>query len=108
MADMVVNSVNIYTCPSFAGAGSVDVPILRIEVSVTGETLPFEVNRFIFQNNSFDSILGYTIASIAKLYYTGTTNIFSTGTQVGNTVTNPITGNNTITIAPGQLLTGDP
>jgi hypothetical protein len=74
--------------------GSVNQEIICIEVVTTDPTSPLDITQFDLNTNGSTSP-GTDILN-AKLYYTGTTATFGTGTQFGANEANPI-GNFSIT-----------
>ncbi len=86
-------------------AGDNDVSILKITISGEnisgGATFSITQMGFTMQNTVDDNV------DAAKLYYTGTTDAFSTSTPLGTTVTNP-TGNITFSFAQADDGTNGP
>jgi hypothetical protein len=79
--------------------GSVNQEIICIEVVTTNPTSPLAITQFDLNTNGSTSP-GTDILN-AKLYYTGTTGTFGTGTQFGTTESNP---NGNFTISGTQAL----
>jgi hypothetical protein len=79
--------------------GSVDQEVICIEVVTTNPTSPLDITQFDLNTNGSTSP-GTDILN-AKLYYTGTTGTFGTGTQFGTTEANP---NGNFTISGTQAL----
>jgi hypothetical protein len=80
--------------------GSVNQQIVRLEVSVTGASVPLSLTQINFNTNG--STATADIAN-AKVYYTGTSTTFATTTQFGSTVANP---SGAFSVTGSQALTG--
>ncbi len=65
-----------------------DQQIIGIQINTTGSVSPLSVTEFVLNMNGSDGILSDNLEN-AKLYYTGTTNIFSAVNQFGSTYANP-------------------
>ncbi len=80
--------------------GTVKNEIIGIEVEMNGSTSPLDINSFSF--NTTGSTNAGTDITNAKLYYTGTSNVFGTTTQFGSTASTP---NGNFTVTGTQTLT---
>ena len=68
--------------------GSNNEQIIGLEVVTTGSSSPIDLSEIIFNTNgSTDPAQDFFNA---KVYYTGTSNTFATGTQFGSTVASPL------------------
>lgn len=82
--------------------GSFTNQIIQIKVITTGSLTPFDVTSLLLTTNGCTNA-GNDVAS-AKVYYTGTSSLFSTTTQFGSTVNNPngaYTVNGLVTLSGG-------
>ncbi|MFZ4057979.1 MAG: beta strand repeat-containing protein, partial [Ferruginibacter sp.] len=81
-----------------------DRVVTAIRINTINSASPLPVTQFNFTNTSTGDLTKYTNA---KLYYTGTSNVFSTTTQYGNTLTGEVPATFVIsadasnTLAPG-------
>lgn len=66
--------------------GGVNQAIIGIQVVTSGSYLPLNVTQLDLSTNGSTAVSDIVNA---KVYYTGTTNTFSTATQFGSTVTSP-------------------
>jgi len=74
--------------------GTVKNEIIGIEVVTNGSTSPLDITSFSFNTNgSTDAV---TDIANAKVYYSGSSNVFGTATQFGTIATSP-NGNFTVT-----------
>ncbi|MES2776709.1 MAG: BNR-repeat neuraminidase N-terminal domain-containing protein [Bacteroidota bacterium] len=79
-------STTVQASTSPVVAGSINQQIIRVEVQTSGYLNPMNIIQFNFKTNGTTNaadILG------AKVYYTGTSNVFSTANQYGATVPGP-------------------
>ena len=79
--------------------GTVENEILRIEIETDGTNNPFDAENFVFSTNGSDDASGDI--ENAKLFYTGTSSSFSTGTQIGSDI---VSVNGAFTISGSQTL----
>ena len=80
---------------------SVNNQILQIQVVMTGTLSPITMDSMTF--NTTGTTLPASDIANAKVYYTGTSNVFATTTQYGSTYVSP---NGTFTVVGSQALTG--
>jgi parallel beta-helix repeat protein len=80
--------------------GTVKNEIIGIEVEVSGSISPLDITSFSF--NTTGSTDAANDISNAKLYYTGTSNVFGTTTQFGSTANAP---NGNFSVTGTQILT---
>ncbi len=66
---------------------SVNDQIIKVSVVDTGSLNPISITKFKFETQGSNNPVGDI--SNAKVYFTGSTNTFSTATQFGSTVTGP-------------------
>jgi hypothetical protein len=81
--------------------GASDVQIMRIDVVVNGATQALSLNELNLNTNGSTAFAD--IAS-AKIYYTGTSNTFSTATQFGATINAPTSS--ALNFTGSQILSG--
>jgi hypothetical protein len=81
-------------------AGTVNSNILRIAVDVVGNITPFSVTSFTLNTSGSSDP---SDISKAKIFYTGTSSVFSAATQFGTDYSAP---NGTFTITGSQQLSG--
>jgi hypothetical protein len=101
-----VSSVAAQPLQAPIAVGSNAQEILRIAVTVNGNVSPLTVSQLNFTTNG--SSLPADI-SAANVYYTGTSNVFSTATAFGTAFTNPsgafsITGSQTLSGTAGTAI----
>ena len=84
-----------------APAGSSNNQIVKVLVNVTGTGNPLSLTKLGLNTNG--STAASSDISSAKVYYTGSTNTFSTTTQFGTTVSDP---NGAFDVTGSQVLTG--
>jgi hypothetical protein len=74
--------------------------ILGVEIVTSGAGSPLSATSFSFNTTGTSAIVTNNIAN-ARLWFTGTSNVFATGTQVGGTIAAP---NGVFTITPSVTL----
>ena len=67
--------------------GEIDQEIIKVEINTNGNLSPLSATSFTFNTNGSTNPLADI--SNAKLYTTGTTNVFSTAMQFGSTIVAP-------------------
>jgi len=77
-------------------AGKTNRQIIGIEVVTTGTESPISITQFTINANGSSTPVSTNIEN-AKIYCTGTSNAFATGTQFGSTYASPTTTNFNIT-----------
>lgn len=70
------------------GPGVQSSPVIRIEVETTGSAGPLNISAFTVNANGSSVPVENNIEN-AKIFYTGTSSIFDTASQFGETVNNP-------------------
>ncbi|MCK4344529.1 MAG: hypothetical protein KAX05_04525, partial [Bacteroidales bacterium] len=81
-----VSSTTIQQNTSDIGFGFVDIEIIGIEIVTQGVLNPISVSSFNFNTTGTTNVSDITNA---RVYYTGTSASFSTGTQYGSDVASP-------------------
>jgi len=100
-ADMVyTSSTTFQSSTTSVNVGSVDQPIIRVGVNVSGAANALTLTQLSFNTNGSTSPAN--IAN-AKVYFTGTSFSFSNAVQFGNTVASP---NGAFTVNGSQILVG--
>ncbi len=77
-------------------AGKTNRQIIGIEITTTGTESPLSISSFMVNANGSSTPISTNIEN-AKIFYTGTSNTFTTDTQFGSTYTSPTTTNFDIT-----------
>ncbi len=80
------SSTTTQTNTSNVNIGSTNQQIIGMQVVMTGTASPLSATRFYFKTDGSTS--ASDIAN-AKVWYTGTSSVFATGTQFGSTVASP-------------------
>lgn len=89
------SSTTTQASTAIVGLGSADQEIICIEIVTTGNTNPLDVTSFTLNANGTTDINDINSINSAKIYYTGTSGTFATGTLFGQ---------NTPTIASYNIL----
>ncbi|MCG9880165.1 MAG: GEVED domain-containing protein, partial [Bacteroidia bacterium] len=101
-APMTFISADVVRNTDGVSAGALNMPIIRVKVSVTG-VVPISARNFNFSRTGTSN--PSAIAN-AKVYYTGTNPNFSTANQIGSTISAPVPAtfsvNQNITLVDGD------
>jgi hypothetical protein len=99
---MTYNSSNTVQVTGSVALGSVNQPVIQIQVNTGPGTLsPLTISSLTFNTNGTTST---TDILSARIYYTGTSSTFSTATAFGSTITSFPGGSTPIPVSGSQIL----